>query len=324
MKLNFALGIFGVLFSSLSSNAIAASYTPVGNTDAPGLPQKQEKISTSNLVGLKKGMFSSLMVETKGLKQDDKPAGLPVCANPPTVEDIGGDFEMNRYVMTKSTGAKLNIIGGAIGGGGEINADQLIAVFDFSRSKECIATDGKSRVVYGQSIRTVMTFASADAKADVTFPLVAASATIAGKTSTIGVKNIGFNDSNMAAKAATLSQIQFSVEKYDEFMKLHAELVALATNGNTQKKVERLGVISELDEDEIRSTLPTAFGIQQIKDGKSCVEAKAKYKPNTDTEALKAIEATYKYIAGTCESSLPSGVSIAKAKEYLRGMTVKN
>jgi hypothetical protein len=50
--------------------------------------------------------------------------------------------------------------------------------------------------------------------------LVAATATVSGKTSSISVKNLGFDEPTMGAKAAALSLMSLSVESFEDFRKL--------------------------------------------------------------------------------------------------------
>lgn len=304
-----------------SASAGAVTYVPVGNENSLVKSDAPEKlIGPSNLVVRGLGLVVK-SVDVKGVKADGRPPQYAECDKPPTAAEIGGSFEANRYVMTRTAASSLGIVGGV----GNANLDgagsQLVAVFDFSRSKVCLAPDGKTGVIYGQSIRTVTSFESTDTKANVTFPLVAATATVSGKTSSISVKNIGFDEPTMGAKAAALSLMSLSVESFEDFRKLYSELTAIATAETSKKQVERLGIVPAVDEDDLIDTLPVAFAIQQIKDAKSCEEAKLKYKDG-DEAALKVLASTYVAIAGSCSSAKPNSQAIGKAKDYLRGMKV--
>lgn len=304
------------------SETYAANYVPIDISATSSQNPAAQKASLSNLV-TKRLNFLQSMVDVRGLSQTSSAATFSECTTPPTITDIGGDFELNRYVMTRSAAGKLGIVAGIGSTNTEGSGEQLLAVFDFSRSKECLATDGKTRVVYGQAVRTVMTFTSAENKTDITFPLIAASATVAGKSSSVSVKNIGFNDPAMASKAAAMSAISLSVESYSEFSKLHKELIDIATAAATQKQVQRLGIVPNVDDDELKETLPTAFALQAIKDGKSCDWAKQKLNMANDTNSVKALSSTYIYLTGTCSGVSPNSDARSKAGQYLKGMSVR-
>ncbi|NHZ36701.1 hypothetical protein [Massilia rubra] len=320
-----SLGAMTLLLTLTIRPTVAAEYVPVGPQPTPGRgPASVEAAPSPSIFGniISKAFGSrQSVVEVRVPNPDNKPITFPKCAAPPTIAEIGGNFDTYRYTMSRSAAAKLNIVGGM--GSSESSGEEMIAVFEFSRSKECLATDGKTRMVYGQAIRTVMSFASAEGKISVSFPVVAASATMAGKTSTVSVKNIGFDDPAMRLKAVAMSSINLDVGTYAEFSKLHRELIDLAAAAAIPVTVELLGIISVLEEDEYKSTLLSAYAIQAIKDGKSCADAKTKLKSPDDTVALKVIDSTYVAIAGVCSGTSPTSASITKAQEYLRGMTVK-
>lgn len=306
---------------AFSASAGATTYVPVGSEHSlPESDAPKKLIGPSNLVVRGLGLVVK-SVDVKGVMADGRPPLYAECAKPPTVAEIGGDFETNRYVMTRTAASSLGILGGIGSANLDVSGSQLVAVFDFSRSKVCLAPDGKTGVIYGQSIRTVTSFESTDSKANVTFPLVAATATVSGKVSSISVKNIGFNEPTMGAKAAALSLMSLSVESFEEFTKQYAVLTALAAADSSKKRVEKLGIVPAVDEDDLLDTLPVAFAIQQIKDGRSCEEAKLKYKDGDET-GLNALSSTYVAISSNCSSTKPSGEAIGKAKDYLRGMKV--
>jgi hypothetical protein len=322
MKIEKPFFVVAILFSIIATKASALGYVPVTIAETQVSPKVVvEKGYLKNLV-VKRQSNLQAVVDVRGLKGDNKAATFSECVTPPTVEEIGGSFEMNRYVMTRNAAGKLGIVGGM--GNIDGSAEQLLAVFDFSRSKECLAADGKTRLVYGQAIRTVMSFASADTKVAVSFPVVAASATIAGKSSTINVKNIGFNDSGMALKAVAMSSLSLDVGSYTEFTRLHKELIDLAAADTTPKKVELLGIIPAVDEDELKNTLVSAYAIQSVKNSTSCTVAQNKFRNPEDKDALRVVDATYVYISGACSAAAPTSVASAKAKDYLRGMSVRN
>lgn len=314
------IGFLSVLFV-LSSTAGAATYVPVDAERAPAEPLKAAKqVAPSNLVVKGLGLITK-SVEVKGLKADGTPPRYAECTVPPTVADIGGNFEASNYVMTRTAAVSLGILAGVGNVESDSSASQLVGVFEFSRSKECLASDGKTGVVYGQSIRTVTSFESLDSKANITFPMVAATATVSGKSSSLKVKNFGFNDPLMAVKANELSSMQLSVENFEKFRTLYAELTALAAADTTVKQVQKLGIIPAVDEDDLINTLPTAFAIQQIKDGRSCEEARGRLKDGSESGA-KVLVSTYLAITSNCSNAKPSAEAAGRAKDYLQGMKV--
>lgn len=319
-----------LVLASAASSATAADYVPIGQPATPPIANAstgRAPAAAASSPGILGNIISKAfgakqtLVEVRGPASAIAASGFPTCATPPTSADIGGSFDVYRHTMSRSAAAKLNIVGGM--GSVDSSGEEMIAVFEFSRSKDCLATDGRTRMVYGQAIRTALSFSSVDGKMTVSFPVVAASATMAGKASTVRVKNIGFNDPVMAQKAVAMSAIQLDVGTYAEFNKLHTELVNLATAAGIVTTVELLGMITEVESDEYKSTLLSAFAIQAIKDGKSCEDAKSKVKLPGDTAALRVIDSTYVAIAGKCSTAAPDSTSTSKAQGYLLGMTVK-
>jgi len=310
---------------ALTPTANAQGYVPIGLDQAAIKPGASKLVLTRANLAVKGLSGLASYVATVGVPTREPAAQFATCANPPTVNDIGGNFEVKRYVMTRNAASNLNIIAGIGKADIEGSGSQLIAVFDYSRTKDCLATDGKTTVVYGQSIRTIMTFESTDAKANVTFPLVAAAATVSGKSSAVSVKNIGFDDDTMSTKALALSGMELSVSNYADFNAKHEELLALAGGADAAKRrVERLGIVPAIEEDDLIETMPKAFAIQQIKDGKSCEDAKQKFNNSTDADGIKLITSSYASLTGGCSTAKPNSQQIAKAKDYLRGMKVSN
>lgn len=310
-----------VIVSAFSTSTDAVTYVPVGSESSPAKADIPKKLVVpTNLVVKGLGLLVK-SVDVRGLKADGVPPQYAECEKPPTVEEIGGNFEANRYVLSRTAAASLGIVAGVGKADVETSGSQLIAIFDFSRSKVCLAPDGKTGVVYGQSIRTITSFESTDVKANVTFPLVAAAATVSGKTSTVSVKNLGFAEPTMGTKAAALSSMELSVENFGRFKAQYDELTALASAETTNKRVEKLGIVPALDEDDLIDTLPAAFAIQQIKDGRSCEEAKLRFKDATEA-GFKVLASTYVAITSNCSTTKPNAQAVAKAKDYLQGMKV--
>lgn len=80
-----------------------------------------------------------------------------------------------------------------------------------------------------------------------------------------------------------------------------------------KKSIKRLGVIAETDE-RFQTHVAAVYALKQIKAGKSCTDAKAKYGQVTGTPT---VEETYEIAMGSCSASVPSKEHKELAGRYL-------
>jgi hypothetical protein len=199
------------------------------------------------------------------------------------------------------------------------NTNTRVLVQDWTRSKPCLSTDGKTQLIYGQGIRIVATIADIDAKTDLSLAAIAAQATLNNKSSNIQAMVIGIPDAAVALEATTLLG-PLTVENFSKKSEIAQSLAAKAVASTTGTS-EFLGIRQSAP--DIGAQIAGAFAIQSVADRKSCLDAKGKF-PSVDPVRVSAIEAVYVAITGTCSTAQPTEVHKALAKDALVGFKVKS
>ena len=204
---------------------------------------------------------------------------------------------------------------------GSFNANDRVIVDDQFRGLECTATDGHTRLLYGQTMRTTAITSQLKVEGGVTFAIVAANATITRQASSIEVETLGLPQSvqvkMLEVKAAAASGL--TVENYGEFIKKLKEANQLAITDGGQGSVQRIGIIADLADDDLVKALATAFSLQRIKDGRDCNNAINAFKTKS-TVASNAIHSTYDSVAHGCDASASAVKD--KARSLLNGIEV--
>jgi|GEM_PF-2867136 len=246
-------------------------------------------------------------------------AALPTCSPVPPLPSIqGNSLTYHQSLMSRAAAAQLGLIGGSVGG----STDNLVVVRDYSRTVPCLATDGRTTLVYGQALRTVISVTSFEAQAGMSLQALAANATISGKNSSVTVQIVGFESAPMRAVIASIAGKELNVETYADFASIEARLLALVDSPSTTQSVQRLGLMSDQSESGLRTSIATAFAVYQIQRGRSCTAAKSDFRDSTP-EAGANIEATYTNLAGGCNAAAPSPVARARAQQILAGIKVE-
>lgn len=150
-----------------------------------------------------------------------------------------------------------------------------------------------------------------------------ASGTIGGKSNSLQIQILGFSNPKIPIIVSGISEKELNIETYGEFEKIHSELIRLAADSATTPSMTRLGIDTVEEPDNLKSNIATAFALQQIKDGKSCNDAKANYKQPSEPSA-SAIDQTYGFIMNACSSVTPNAQQKAKALDYLQGFKIKH
>lgn len=310
--IGFAVGAFSILTPLHAQN-----YVPID----PNAKSEAGKAnaSTKNLVTKRLGL-DLFRTDIKSLTAlpTDKAAAFPECSPVPTINDVSGSLDYRRTLLSSSAAIKLGISVGNV----STTGNQMVLVQDYSRTKECLATDNQTRLVYGQTIRTIITIANFDAQANLTLPAIAASATIGGKSNSLQIQIFGFSNPQIPIIVSGISGKELNVETYGEFAKIHSELIRLTADAATTPSMTRLGIVTAEEPDDLKSNVVAAFALQQIKDGKSCNDAKANYKQPSKPSA-SAIDQTYGFIMNACSSVTPNAQQKAKALDYLQGLKIK-
>lgn len=230
-------------------------------------------------------------------------------------------FDTHLQIMTAAQAASLNVtfVGSA---SGSYNADQLLAVSDSSRVAPCIATDGKTTLYYGETIRTVVAMNDYTVKGNASFAVVAATATADGKSNSVDLYEIGFGDPKLDAKLVfakqTLGGAGINIEDYSDFIKAYnaAESYALTIS---KPGIDLVASDVQLPSTAYADTLASAWAIQKIAQGYGCEDAISKYKLQGQ-QYENDINSVYDAIAGGCGVD---DVARAKAKELLNGLQIK-
>lgn len=315
--MTFMKSIIGFVLLSTCSISQAQIYVPLDPSASS--ENGNPKASNKDLIIEHLGMHSAYTTNKSLLAVPaGKPAAFSECVPAPNLNDISGILEASRTTLSGSQAYKLGIVAGNV----DVAANQMVVVQDYSRVKECLANDGQTRLMYGQAIRTVISISNFDAKANLTLPAIAATATIGGKSNSVQIKILGFSNPRMQALVGGISGKELNVESYGEFAKIHGELIALSADAGTTQSLERIGIVAGEDSDWIKGDVVTAFALQQIKDGRSCNDARARYK-NSNNPSAEEINRTYGLIVGACSSAPPNNQQKNKASDYLEGLQVK-
>src|SRR6266568_1462395 len=165
----------------------------------------------------------------------------PVCNPAPTISDIQGNYEYHDTLMTSSEAGKVGITLGGLSGSGT----QLLYIKDYLRGKECLATDGKTKLLYGQSIRTVISLSDWDSKFNASYSIIAADATINHKNHQLHLFSYGIDNADINTLIGNISNKTFDVDTYSDYSKIESEIIKLIPKPATNNKVERLAVVQD-------------------------------------------------------------------------------
>ena len=232
------------------------------------------------------------------------------CTTPPKLSDLRTKTISRSMssAMAVSLGFPIAKVGGS--------ADMAVLIQDWSRQAPCLSTDGKTTLIFGQAIRVFTSIASIDTNAQLTFPVIAAQATLNNRATAVESELVAVDD--VAAQVlATKLLGQLTVENFSEknaiVQKLAADLVAT--------KSETIGLIGVQQEaPQLRLQVASAYGVQQVAKGRSCLDAKSRIK-NAEIAVGTAIEGAYIALDNTCGTTRPGPVSQALAKAALQDLT---
>ncbi len=292
---------FLILFFCLFGiSCVAQGYTPVG------------KVSAKSTAASKNKFDFVLNPVTPQCKQSDIPTWNILKTK---------KFDTHLQIMTASQAASLNItwIGSA---SISYNGDQLLAVSDSSRVAPCLAVDGKTTVYYGEAIRTVVAMNDYTVKGSASFAVVAATATVQGKSNSVDLYEIGFGDPQLDAKLVaakqTLGGSGINIENYSDFIKAYEAAETYAV-GLTSPGIDLIAFDAPIGQSDYPDILAIAWAIQNIAQGNGCEDATKNFKQK-DQQYQNDIKNTYNAIVGGCGVD---NVGKAKAQQLLNGLKIK-
>lgn len=243
------------------------------------------------------------------------------CATPPTLQQvIDADFKSRIEVMSTARAASLKITWfGNASGSGAIN--EMVIVSQIARGAVCTAKDGKTRLLYGQTAFVTVLVCEWDGKGEVTFPVIAATATLKSRQYRVETEVRGFPSSTKVKfnEAKLAASTGITVENYAKFIEKEqaAESDAAAS---TTGAVQYIGVVMESGEQALARSAIEAYTLQAISEGRGCLDAAARYKQKTD-QSSAIITDTYTAITKSCGGV--DDASKAKARMLLNGLEVK-
>lgn len=285
-----------VLAAGLAQGAQAQSYKPLMRPPA--------SVSHSRL---------QLMQSTQGATVPTGSAQDSLtCANPPSLSDT------TTKIVTNSMTASEAISAGFPLGGINANQNTRVLIQDWTRSKPCIANDGKTMLEYGQAVRVIATISEIDASAQLTLATIAAQATLNNKASNIQAVLAGISDNSAQTAAASLLG-PLDVENFADKSNI-VQTIVTKTLSSSPGSAVFLGVVQAPT--TLQKQVAAAFATQAVLDGKSCVAAKGQLHTG-DASVVAAVEGVYTSLLGLCDTSAPTAVAQAAAKDALMGLQVK-
>lgn len=280
---------FLTLMCLWTSFANAQGYTPVGRKPPHGT--------------------FALLLDTQACK----PGDIPTAATLRTKR-----FETRTTIRTGAELAKLNVswLGGI---GGSLNASSLYAVSDTGKFAECLSQDGKTTVDYGQVVRMMIQMNNYSVDANASIAIVAASATVSGKSNTVDLYEIGYGDSQLDSKLIAAKQSVggsgVNIDNYSDFIKAVYAAEQYATT-IANPGIEVVGYVPAPD--DIAQAVAISWAIKEISEGWGCDDAVKNFKG--DVRYGDAIRSTYNSVAGSCGVD-DSGKQ--KALQLLNGLKIR-
>jgi hypothetical protein len=192
------------------------------------------------------------------------------CEHPPTECKESDNFYRS---MDSETAAQLKV---TYIGTGNADVDHKMKVFirEFRRYSDCELANGQGTVRYGAVWRASVLIDEADAKADVSFPMVAASATLRNHSVQVHISSAGFDkddqvgidDAGQKAMAATKGGL--NVTNFSQFADLLDGAIGLAIKANVATPLSRIGFEPRYAP-ELGESVARAFAIACAAEGRS-------------------------------------------------------
>jgi len=244
-------------------------------------------------------------------------SAFPVCSPVPT--SVAGSYRYFQRLLTTNEAISLGIPIANVSGSGT----KMVVVQDYAQAKECESTDGKFTVLYGNTIRTVITISDWDLKIGSSFPIIAADVTLNHKDDQLNIFVLGMANAKIPPLIAAIAGKPFDVSNYSDYLAIEKGLIGLTVDATTTLSIERLGALPNTDDLFLKSGSASSFALQQIRDGKTCDQAKAAFKDGGDPAAAAIIK-TYESVAGGCPTPAPlTQTQKDKADQLLFKLKVK-
>jgi hypothetical protein len=225
------------------------------------------------------------------------------CATPPT-PSVLGSAQFKQTTLDRDAAAEAGLPVGSFSS----SLVKKVLVQDWTRTATCLATDGRTELIYGQGIRLIAASERINIEGDLTLGMLAANSTLNNQTSNVQVNIIGFNDQQLTNLGTQI----FGPINVDRFATVDDLVKKMVTRASSLPggSVQRLGVI--FPSSSAGDHAIAAFALQQIKDSKSCEATKARL-PNLTAAQSLLIASIYGAMEAACDGNQPEPVSRARA-----------
>jgi len=246
-------------------------------------------------------------------------ADTPKCSPIPTQAEVNtSQLHYQDYYMSSSQAVSLNIP--VVNASGQ--RDFLVIIRDYTRFKECTATDNKTVLHYGQVIRAVLELTSYQADVKLSVSWLAANATISGKQQYFYLYKNGWYNLKADGIISSVSGKVFDVENYGLYQGAMPQLIGLLSDSTTIFAPELIFRAPPDNDPNFVMASARAYGFSQAKDGKSCQDAQKKFA--SDPARAAAVVDAYAFLGKpNCTKDPIVEPEKSKATAYLDGVTVK-
>lgn len=263
------------------------------------------------------GGFKALGVAAQPLQAARVAPNLS-CPNPPSsTEVLDSGFSYQDSLLTTSEAASLSIPFVKIDG----SSNTVVLVRDYVSSLECLASDNKTLLTYGVSLRTILTIDGYNARVDGSYALIAADATYNHKVVKLNIQAKGIYNQKYFSLIGSISGKDFNVQDFPAFHDSTSAMIKLIGDQSTTLTPELLGVVTILRPMTLTKAPAITWALSQIILDKTCSEALSDYYDSKAVFPRDAIRSTYVSIDGSCDSStIPDTAQKEAASTYLAGL----
>jgi hypothetical protein len=241
------------------------------------------------------------------------------CDHPPTECKQSDNFYQT---MDSETAAQLKV---TYIGTGSADVDHKMKVFirEFRRYSDCELANGQGTVRYGAVWRATVLIDEADAKGDVSFPMVAASATLRNHSVQVHISSAGFDKVDQVGvddagqKAMAVTKGGLNVTNFSQFADLLDTAIGLAIKAKVATPLSRIG-FEPRRAPELGESVAKAFAIACAAEGRTVDDALKGF-PLRNDSIEKAVRDAYAKLE---ENDKDPRVVRIKAQSLIEGVQI--
>ena len=240
------------------------------------------------------------------------------CSTPPTTQDVlNSGFSYDDSLLTTDEAASLSIPFVKING----SANTVVLVRDYISSIDCLASDNKTLLTYGVSLRTIITVDNFDAKLDASYAAIAADATYNHKTIKVNIQAKGISNGQYFTLITQIAGKDFNVDNFPAFYDSTSAMIKLIGDTSTTITPTLLGVVTILDDMTLTKAPAITWALTEILAKHTCTAALTGHFDQNATFPKDAITSTYQTILGKCDNATtPTDAQKSTASNYLAGL----